>query len=295
MGKALTILTLTVALAAAGCGGLNDGGGPGATGDDDGVTDDARIEHPSGADELVLRWEYRGGFVPYEYDLRRIPSWSLFGDGTILVVGPMIEIYPPPALPGLVATRVSEDGMQAILQAARDAGLMDGDASYDYPCVADAADTVFTTNAGGTTSVVSAYALFETDAGSCPSVDEERRAELAGFQAKLGDLASWLPEGSIGPEEPFDVEELRVYALPYEGDPELPQEPVAWPLPTPLEAFGEVVDGQTEGMRCGIVAGEDLDELRPVAEGTNELTPWTSEGTQYRLILRPLLPDEHGC
>lgn len=291
MRKALTTIALTVALTTVGCGGLNDSG----DGGDGDATGDAGIEHPSGADELVLRWGYSGGFVPYEYDLRRIPMWSLFGDGTVVVLGPMIEIYPPPAWPGLVATRISEEGVQAILEAAKDAGLMDGDASYDYPCIADAADSVFTTNAGGGTSVVSAYALFDAQAGSCPGVDERARAALAGFQTKLGDLASWLPEGSIGPEEPFDVTELRVYALPYEGDPELPQERVPWPLPTPLGEFGDEVAGQTEGMRCGVVDGSELDTLRPIAEGTNELTPWASEGSEYRLILRPLLPDEHGC
>jgi hypothetical protein len=27
----------------------------------------------------------------------------------------------------------------------------------------------------------------------------------------------------------------------------------------------------------------------------NGLTPWTSGGTDYHLIFRPLLPDEHTC
>jgi len=271
-----------------GCGGLDGGGG----GDDGGG---GRVEHPTGADEVVLRWEYEGGFVPVEYELRRIPSWSLFGDGTIVVQGPMIEIYPPPAWPNLLATRISEDGIQAILEAAREAGLMNGDASYDFPCITDMPSTVFTTDAGGQSSVVSAYALGQGQGGACPGVDEEARAALAEFQMKLGDLASWLPEGSVGEEEPFDLKELRVYVLPYQGDPELPQEPVEWPLSTPLSDFGEQVPDQVQDMRCGVVSGSDLETLRTVGEGTNELTPWSSDGTEFRLILRPLLPDEHGC
>jgi hypothetical protein len=287
MPKVRTMLILAIAvLTASACGERNGGGGGGTGGAEP-------IEHPTGADELILRWEQTGGFVPYEYELRRIPSWSLYGDGTLVVPGPMIEIYPPPAWPALVATSISEDGVQALLQAARAAGLMDGDASYDYPCITDMPTTVFTTAAGGTTSVVSAYALDAS--GSCPDVDEQARATLAGFQAKLGDLASWLPQGSIGSEVPFDARELRVYAMPYEGDPELPQEPIGWPLPTPLSKLGEEIPGAGQGLRCGVVSGGDLDALRPLAEGTNELTPWTSGGAEYRLILRPLLPDEHGC
>ena len=46
------------------------------------------------------------------------PFWSLFGDGTLIVPVPQIEIYPGPALPNLTATPVSEDGIQAILEAA---------------------------------------------------------------------------------------------------------------------------------------------------------------------------------
>jgi hypothetical protein len=283
------ILVAGIAALATACGGLSDTGGDGSGGGQG-------IEHPTGADDVVLRWSYEGGFVPVEYELRRLPSWSLFGDGTIVVQGPVIEIYPPPAWPNLLATRISEDGIQAILEEARDAGLTDGDASYDYPCITDMPSTVFTTNAGGTTSVVSAYALGgEDQAGTCPDVDDEARAALAAFQAKLGDLGSWLPEGSIGQEEPFDLQQLRVYVLPYLEQPELEQEPVEWPLAVPLSDFGEPDPGPVEDARCGVVEGADLDALRRVGEGTNEATPWVSDGIEYRLILRALLPDEHGC
>jgi ribosomal protein L18 len=124
---------------------------------------------------------YEGGFVPYEYTLGSTPFWSLFGDGTLIVPGPQIEIYPGPALPNLTATPVSEDGIQAILEAAREAGLMDGDANYGDQCIADAATTVFTTNADGTTTVVSAYALDVGEpAGTCGNDrDAEARGKLA--------------------------------------------------------------------------------------------------------------------
>jgi hypothetical protein len=187
--------------------------------------------------------------------------------------------------------------LQAILEAARDAGLMDGDASYGNDCIADAATTVFTTNANGSSSVVSAYALDVGEpAGGCGNEQEaDERAALAEFQMQLGDLRSWLPTGWVGQEAPIDPTELRVYSQPYEGRPQPPQEEVAWPLSEPLDAFGDPVEDSGGPMRCGVVVGEALSTLLPIAGSTNDITPWTSDGGEYRLIFRPLLPDESGC
>jgi hypothetical protein len=187
-----------VAVLASACGGVGnaDPGSDGGTG----ASGTTGIEHPTGANDLILGVAYEGGFVAYEYTLGTTPFWSLFGDGTLIVPGPQIEIYPGPALPNLTATPVSEEGIQAILRAAKDAVLMDGDRNYGDMCIADAANTVFTTTANGSTSVVSAYALDVGEpTGSCGgSKDAEARAKLAAFQAKLTDLQSWLPAGSLG-------------------------------------------------------------------------------------------------
>lgn len=299
MRRLLTIaMAGALALAMAACGGLNDEGTTGGSGTGGsgatGATGGEPIDHPTGGDQVVLRWEYRDGFVPYEYLLKRLPSWTLYGDGRVIVEGPMIEIYPSPALPNVQVRRISEDGVQAILRAAKDAGLMDGDASYDYRCITDAPTTVFTTTAGGSTSVVSAYALGDATGGNCPDVDVEARRTLVEFQGRLGDL-SWLPEGSVGEEEPYVAGEVRIYVLPYQGQPDLPQEPVGWPLEERLDRFGKPVEGGLQDTRCGVVSGSDLETLGPLMRGANDLTPWTSDGREYRLILRPLLPDEHGC
>jgi hypothetical protein len=301
-----------VAIAASACGRWNDDG-PGAGGSGPAGATGA-ISHPAGAGDLVLRVEYRGGFVPHEVTLSSVPVWSLFGDGTLILTGPQIEIYPPPALPPLLRTPITEDGIQAILAAAREAGLMDGDEDYGDPCVADAATTVFTTNAHGTTSVVSAYALdvgvtagasgpsggratgsSGAPAGSCGSKEDAKaRADLAAFQADLGDLKRWLPEGTVGEERPYRPSGMRVYVLPYRGDPELPQASVDWPLETPLSAFGEPLADKPE-TRCGVITGEAFDTVYAAAGSANRLTPWVSNGTDHLLIFRPLLPDERTC
>ena len=281
-----------VAVVASACGGVGDDGS-GSTG----ATGTTGIAHPTGADEVVLRVAYEGGFVPYEYILSSVPSWSLFGDGTLIVQGPQIEIYPGPALPNLVAIPISEEGVQAILGAARDAGLMDGDATYGNDCIADAATTVFTTNANGQTSVVSAYALDVGEPpGTCGGKDDvDARAALAEFQALLSDLQSWLPADSVGAEGPYEPTEMRVYVQPYRGEAELPQDAIAWPLDVPLEGFGEPAANAPTDTRCGVVSGPEFESLFAAAQNANQLTPWTSGGTEYGLIFRPLLPDERAC
>jgi hypothetical protein len=286
--RTLPIALLTVALLVGACGRFRDDPGPG----------NARIDHPTGADHVVLRVATGGGFVPLEYNLRSIAGISIYGDGRLIVEGPMIEIYPGPALPNLQVTQLSEDAIQAILREARTAGLLGEDASYDYPCVADLPTTTFTVAAEGTTHTVSAYALGFTEgaeaSADCRGVDSEARAKLYDFQVKLGDLRSWLPEGSIGQEEPFEPSEMRVYVQPYRGDSALTQPQVDWPLASTLEAFGEE-DANFADLRCGVVGGDDLGVLMPEARSANELTPWTSDGGEFSLIFRPLLPDEHTC
>lgn len=289
--KTFAMLLLVPALILSACGRLNDdgtrSGGSGSSGD---------IEHPTGADNLILRMATGGGFVPVEYNLRALPGISLFGDGRLIVEGPVIEIYPGPAMPNLQVSRLTEEAVQAILAEAEKAGLLGADATYDYPCIADAPTTTFTVAADGSTHAVSAYALgFEQGTtGACgeAEVDTEARAKLQEFSQKLGDLR-WLPDGSMSAQEQYTPTEMRVYVREYQGQPELEQEPAPWPLGS-LGAFG-TTDENLPDTRCGVVAGGDIEQLLPDAYAANELTPWTSDGSTYGLIFRPLLPDEHTC
>ncbi|HEY3023811.1 MAG TPA: hypothetical protein VGK11_09265 [Actinomycetota bacterium] len=280
--RSLAVSLVALCLLVAGCGRLTKEGSGG-------------IDHPVGATDLVLRMDVGGGFVAPAYELRRIPTWSLFGDGRIITEGPQIEIYPGPALPSVQVQTITEEGIQAILEAAEAAGLMGPDRTYGQGCVADAPTTTFTVYANGTKHVVSAYALGMVP-GSCPGDDAEARAKLASFSAKLSDLAGWLPTGSLGEQDQFEFSEMRVYVQPYTGSPEpgLHQAAVDWPLSDPLPSFG-VPDATYGDFRCGVVGGANLATLLPDAQRANELTPWRSDGADFSLIFRPLLPDEYNC
>jgi hypothetical protein len=249
-------------------------------------------------DSLALRVETGGGFVAPSFALRQVPQFTLLADGRVITQGPQITIYPGPALPNLLARSLTPEGVQAIVDAAREAGLDGPDHAYDRQTVADAPTTTFTFVEGSRTHVISVYAL---DVGGAPIADAggsdevQARRALSEFRSKLFDLERWLPAGFVGPESTFEAHAIRVYVQePATSDRTLAQEPIDWPLAEPLATFGLPVPDQP-ALRCGTVGGDDLDTLRPRFEQSNELTPWRSDGTSYMLILRPLLPDESGC
>jgi hypothetical protein len=279
------LLLVALSLFGAACGRLNDAGGNG-----DGTA--AGIPHPVGPDDLIVRWEFVGGFTSPEITLTRIPAFSLYGDGKLVTEGPQTEIYPGPALPNLLVQRISEDGVQAILAAARDAGLTNGDASYPNPCVADAPDTRFTVVADGRTSVVTAGAL-GIGGGGCQASDPQATKRLSAFLEQLGTLPSWLPAGSVGSEQSFTPTGLAIYVHNYTPDPQLQESPVAWPG-SALARAGDAVDAVPD-LRCAVVDGTDVPTVLKAASSANQLTPWTSNGRDFGIIFRPLLPDEPGC
>lgn len=241
-------------------------------------------DRPTGADEVVLRVSTGGGFVPVEYALGEFPQFSLMGDGLVVTQGAQIAIYPPPALPAMIERTVSADGIDAIVQRAIEAGLTGEDREYRDDRIADAATTTFTLTANGDTHTTSVYALSEADQ------DEDRRT-LAQLQQDLFDLASWLPAEDLGEESEYRFDAMRIHVLTPQANEEFPQEPVDWPLATPLAAFGD----ETDLGRCGVVEGADMDAVLERARTTNTLTPWRSAGESYQLVFRPLLPDESGC
>ena len=257
------------------------------------------IVHPTGPDQVVLRVDLVGGFVAPDTTFAQTPSFSLMGDGTAIEPGAQTEIYPGQALPPLIARTISEDGIQAILGAAIDAGL-DRDATVGdlgSVGVSDLPTTVFTLSVNGETHRVEAYGLGMSGDQRPDGMSQEMwaaRQALSSFAERLGRLPAWLPEGSIGAGSSYAAPAAALLVRGYQPDPGLTENAVAWPLGTPLAGFGSA-DPSAVGGRCGTVEGSDWAALRPVVQGANTLTPWTSDGRRYAIVFRPLLPDQHDC
>lgn len=254
--------------------------------------------YSDGKTDLVLRLRYVGGFAPQSARFLDLPSISVYGDGTVIVPGPQVLIYPGPAMPNLQQATITPAGMQTLLEAAREAGLFGPDAHYDLGGIMDASSAEFTLIAEGRTHTISAYALME-GGGTPPDSDPtvvEARAKLARFQEQLGNLEGLLG-ADLGPWSGYDADAIQLLVSPGApaNDQGLVQEPIAWPLATPLVAFGTSLTELMEGQRCGVVAGADVQAILPLLQDANWLTPWTSEGAAFGIAVRPLLPGEEGC
>jgi hypothetical protein len=247
---------------------------------------------------VVLRLETAGGLLSPAYALSRFPELTLYGDGRVITDGPQVEIYPGPALPNVRVVKISEEAVQAILRAARAAGLLGPDRHILNPRIADAPTTTFTVVAAGRRHVISANAL-GMDAGlhgARVSEEDRIRAALFAFQGKLSTLESWLPNGSFGEDQPYVPAGLRVFvrAGAPAAQPGLKEPVIDWPLATPLAGFGRPLQAWPD-LRCVAVTDRNLAKVLSAARRANQLTPWRSGKATYSITFRPLLPDESGC
>jgi hypothetical protein len=258
---------------------------------------------------MVVRISVGGGFVSPAYTITQLPQFSLMGDGRAITPGAVPEIYPGPAIAPLFAQQFTPDAVQAILSLADTDGLLAPDRAFtDLGSVgiADAATTTITVVADGQAHTFSFYALSELGQKKPDHMSQDEfdaRTKAQDFTTKVGDL-SWLPAGSAANPAPFVPNAVRVFVSDYQADPNLSEPAIAWPLATGLADFGDAMKGTAGGAlntdnglpsRCGAVTGDDFTTLLPLIDQANQLTPWKSDGREYGLLFRPLLPDESGC
>lgn len=303
MASLLRIRALAlVAVIVAACTGLGGGATANPSPEPSGSAPTGEIPYSTGATDLVVRLRYVGGFAPPSAHLMDLPVVSVYGDGTVIVPGPQIMIYPGPTLPNLQRATITSAGMQILIAAARDAGLLGPDAHYDLGGIMDASSAEFTVNAEGRVHTVSAYALMEGGGrepempGSNDPAVADARAKLSLFRGQLGSLEALL-DTEIGLWTPFEPEsaQLLVTAGAPDDGQGLVQQPIAWPLDADLATFGDALSTLMEGQRCGVVEDADLETLWPLFGQANALTPWTDGDAAFGIAVRPLLPAESGC
>jgi hypothetical protein len=261
----LLLLLLALMVSVAACGGSGDRGdeGPSGGGDPD-------LDPPRGAEELVLRMEWQGGFMTPEMNFSQLPLYSLYGDGRLIYPGPMIEIYPPPAMPNLQSRRLSPDGVSLLLERAAQAGLIGETPDFGSPPLADVPTTVFTVNVNGTTYLTEVYALGY----------EEPRVEGESTPAGAGEGEGSPPnEGTAaqGPES--------------DAAPGAPEQPA----PEAPELVSGLTEEQLEARRRLIQFQMDLFDLESWLEG--EAGPeeeYVFEALAIRIAPAPTGPDPSG-
>ena len=258
------------------------------------------ISYPLGDDDLVLRYELTGGFVPLEWLVTEMPLQSLYGDGTVISEGTQITIFPPPALPALALDRLTPEGVQMLLAEADASGLLQGNQVWHElnKYIADAGFGVLTINANGETHEVSVYAPGTFDIDDLLTPEELAfRDTFNRFIAKLGDLRGWLPEKVfLDVEEEYPSDRLQIVSQPAsvrEFD-DAPADEIDWPLEAPLSELGEPFS-LLEMARCFVLEGQEFANVMSLLHDATTQTQWISGGEAFILHVRPLLRDEEGC
>lgn len=305
-----------------------------ACGDDDQSVEAGGDGAQGGARSLVLRMELIGGFLPPEEHFRIVPSVSVYSDGLVITQGAQIEIFPPPALPALVESHLSDDELDDLLADARDSGVFEAE-DFGEPPVADAGSTAFTLVEDDEPRQVVIYALGIDDG---PGITDEQRAnrqKALALQERLGEIPGrpdeelWTPdrvallvsgpvteqadEGGDGAamaelsrfaqaEDPETTEETLDPDTPVEGpDQGPPDDGIQDPgtadqqdWPGPDLANFGEELGQGQG-RCGVVDGATAQTVLDAAAQANTQTLWRSGDAAWRVTFRPMLPDEQTC
>jgi len=291
------IALAAIALVAAGCGGADQT----ASGTSTAAAPAAGIAHPTGARDVVVRVASGGGFVPVEVNLASLPSYTLYGDGTVIrtVAAPAGSALAlgAGAAPRLETGHLDEAAVQELVGQAKRAGLLEPGA-IDYGDmgsvgVADMPTTTVTFAANGADVARDAYGLgagVEPGGHSLTAAQQAARAALSGFVA--------LTQGTLPGAKPYVPERVAVFVAPGLPQPDTADgEPATLPVGADLAALSAAGAGSAAGFGCTVVEGDAVPKLLAVTARPSANGLWRGpRGKEtYRVVVRPLLPDEAGC
>jgi hypothetical protein len=250
------------------------------------------IVHPTGAAEIVLRYETAGGFTPPEWQAARLPSFTLYGDGRIVFIH---TATPQPERTDNVfvgmpvrTVQFSEEQVQPLLlHALNDGGLAIARESYDNPMVADAPSTIFTINADNDTKTVNAMALGMENQ---PGPDTAILAKLAALAELLGNFDG----GRLESSQPYVATAYRGVILEQQGLQGVKIADWPWADLKPSD-FKLPADANSLQQGTAILTPEQAAAVgvEPYENGISSgVFVKASDGKVFSLVIRPLLPDE---
>lgn len=247
-----------------------------------------QIQHPTGADELILQADSVGGFVPPDFIVTQMPYFSLYGDGTV-ILRPTEDlggrVGAPGSLPRLIKAQMTEEQVQALLRFALGQGrLLDAREHYPQNSCADCQSAVFYVNAAGVDKTVMVDAL-----GSEMQMDQ---ADRRGFEALAETLSTFEQRalagelGEVVMYEPSQYLVAIIEATPEQG------EPTEWPW-SDVAVDDFVGQGETSWRRDAILTSEQVAEVTEVPSGglMGRIVE-DPDGKLWSIALRPLLPHE---
>ena len=298
LASRLSLVAATAGLlVAAGCGGA-DTASPGGSSTTPPTTQSGAIPHATGATGVVLRVATGGGFVPLESSLRTLPSYTLYGDGTVIrAAATAADVTQEPPIAPLETLKLDEAAIQSLLGQAKSAGLLAA-GTMDYGDmgavgVSDMPTTSVTLNADGAAVSHDAYALSfapsDPPAGNITKAQLDARAALRGFVA--------LTEQPDPKATAYAPTRLAVWIAPAPPQPTSDSPPVVWPLATP-PALAKAAGTEGINYQCSVVEGADVAPLTAAVTKAPVGAQWIAAADRnatFQVVVRPLLPDEAGC
>lgn len=212
--------------------------------------------------------------------------------GRLIIHGPEMAIYPGRLLPNLQQRQLSQAGIDALIAAARAAGLLEGptDLTGGLPPGAQTAHLLFVIDGverevlGDPTRQI---VCITTPCDGAPGTPEA----FGQFWARIHDIGSWLGT-ELGPETPYAADRFALLLVEPVEDASLPPSFAPWPLEIPMNQFGVALVGPPPA-RCGVIEGDSLKAALAAFGAANELTRWTDDtGAVFGAVVRPLLPGE---
>jgi hypothetical protein len=250
--------------------------------------DPESVDYPTGADDVVLRYDEGGGMMVVEWSLASAPVFTLYGDGTVVFRDPM-DAAPPTESgvfvnPPFKTAKLSPEQIDALLEfAITEGGLAAARDRYDNPMLADVGNSVFTINAGGRSKEVTVTGLFESDATAPDAISRTQ------FRALAERLRSFDNAGTV-PTAEYKPQQWRVHLI--EGAPMDPAAVNPWPWEdlTPEDFAAE------GSFPYRIMSAEDVGRLEVdgAAGGFTGYYVEGPDGKTYSVVVRPLLPGDEA-
>ncbi|MEL6891794.1 MAG: hypothetical protein AAFP84_09370 [Actinomycetota bacterium] len=235
------------------------------------------------ADGAILEMGWYGGFTMREIAFQRAPNLLVTADGRVITPAAVAAIFPGPLLPQHTVRTITPEGIERLLAALDDAGLLANVAYDEDSLIADAATATVVVRTADREFRHEAYALDlapgHTDEPSDqPTEQSAERIALAAAMERLSDLASIVGEDALGPEEPWTPEAYQLIAEPIDDVSGFEPEPTV--LDWPAES-GVVLAATSSCTEVG------RDAVGRVLESANQLTFFTEGDTTYQILARP--------
>lgn len=265
--------------------------------DEPSETDDPPTD-PSGEDDAapaegdtVLWYEVAGGFLPRELAFQSPPSLIVTADGRAITPAVTTAQFPGPLVVPHIERSITDVGIDALLAAADEAGLLADVAYAENPNIADAPTTILRITTADEAYEHSAYALGMAAGGPLGdggAADDDASAALQGFLDSLADLESLVGADELGPEVEYEPTAYVLVAFEAEpfGDASAGPAVVEWAAPSVVLA-----DLARPG-NCVIVDAVEVDAL---FAGATTQTVFDDSGTTYQVLVRPDYPGGAGC